>query len=116
VSYDAGTDVLSFTAAGLSTMTLANAGAATDLYIRLRATNQRDDLSIGLSGLLFDGSSIPSVNTTNDPGDNGVEYLVISGIGGNSFSLTGNVLLGFDHGNPPSGSNLASQGLSRIHI
>ena len=108
VSYDAGTDVLTFTAAGLSTMTLANAGAATDIYIRVRATNQRPDLSVDLSNVFIDAVAVGSIGTNNTTLD-GVEYLVISGIGGNSFSLEARATLDFNPSNPPGGSNLAFQ-------
>lgn len=108
VSYDAGTDELTFEAAGLSAMTLANAGAATDIYIRVRATSQRADLDISLERMMINGTGIPTLTTNNTTLD-GVEYLVISGLGGDDFTLSGLVGLGFDQGNPPSGSNLAFQ-------
>lgn len=108
VSYDAVSDELTFEAAGLSAMTLANAGAATDIYIRVRATNQRPDLEITLDDMMVNGTGIPAL-TTNNTSLDGVEYLVISGLGGDDFTLQGVVGLGFDQNNPPTGSNLAFQ-------
>ena len=115
VSYDAGTDVLQFTGDGTPVMSLPSAGAATEVYIRLRATNQRPGLGIDISDIQIDIPSqsianmpLPSIATDNITLD-GVEYLVISGLAGQSFSLNGTVTLAYDAQNPPSGSNLAFQ-------
>lgn len=107
LTYDTATNLVSWTIFG-ETMEYTAADDATQLAIRMRATTQRDNISVTLAEMMLDGHAIPSVSAAN-PGD-GVEYLVIKGAEvANGFTLTGRANLIFDQGNPPTNSNLAFQ-------
>ncbi len=107
LSYDTVTNLVSWTIFG-ETMEFTAAEDALELAIRMRATSQRDGISVSLEGMLLDGHAIPDVSAAN-PGD-GVEYLRITGSEvADGFTLTGRARMIFDQSNPPTNSNLAFQ-------
>ena len=109
VSYDANTDELSFTAAGLSTMTLADAGAASEIYIRVASTVGHSSFaSTTLSSLTLNGAGVPDISVATTAADS-ADYLILSDFGAGSFTLSGQATLDFDPSDAPRGSRLSFQ-------
>lgn len=105
LSFDQGTNVLSFDVMGTS-VSFSPSAAFDDLYIRTAAI--RDISTVSLDGMLVDGSdAIPQV-ISSGPNDRDIIRVQNAGLA-DGFTLTGTATLAWDPSNVPVNSQLAFQ-------
>lgn len=104
LSYDSGSQLVTFVLGGKTLLYTTASGTLTDIFVRTRAVNL--NTTVVVSDLILDGDAVGDVSSAT--GD-GIDYLrILGGTLADGFVLTGNATLTWS-GTAPTQSRLAFQ-------